>query len=383
MPIRHHHIHYHLPRMTEMKRLFFTHSIGATGAGMVGIFVPLYLLTLGYSFSNVVLYLLIQQGAALLLIYPAMQLLSRFGANKGIVIGQVSTITYFSLLLTLPHFHWPLAFVAIWWAVDRVSYATAIHANFSRSRAHEKTGTQLSWFSSIVTVAHGLAPAVGGIIATEFGISWVYGAGIGLLLISLIPMIGAGEITTRRSLQLSRLDYRRLWRDPVSNAFNGATSMAELLLWPMIIFFIVKTYAGVGILSSLVLIASIAVALFVGKREETKGETRYLHRGLGLETLTNIFRALASNALHVFGVNLINGVSRSMYTTPYMTRYYKHADEEPRMEYITLMEAGQLIGCLALLGAVYLISLHWPRETTLLIGVLLAAPASFGTRLIR
>lgn len=383
MPIRHHHLHYHLPRMTEMKRLFFMHSIGSIGAGMVGIFVPLYLLNLGYSLSDVVLFLVSQQLIALILVYPAIALLSRIGANKGIVIGQFSNILYFLLLLTLPHLHWPLVFVALWWAIDRVNYSPAIHANFSRSRAHAKTGVQLSLFSSIIQVSHSLAPAIGGIIATVFGINWVYGAGIGLLLISLIPMLGAGEITSRRKLKPSRLQYQKLWRDSVSNGFNGATSMAEFLLWPMIIFFIVKTYAGVGILSSLVLIASILVALFVGKREETKGEARYLHRGLGLETLTNIFRALATNAFHVFGVNLINGVSRSLYTTPYMTRYYKHADEEPRMEYIAFMEAGQLAGCSLLLITVYVLSLFLTPETTLLIGVLLAAPASFGTRLIR
>jgi hypothetical protein len=383
MPIRYHHPHYHLPRMTEMKRLFFTHSLGALGAGLVGVFVPLFLLNQGFSFGEVVLYLFTLQALGVILIYPAVAILSRYGTNLGIIIGQISTIIYFAMLLTLPHFHWPLITIAVWWAMDRTFYSSAIHAKFSKSRGHEKTGTQISLFTSAVTVAHGLAPAIGGITASLAGISWVYGMAIGLLLVSLVPMFGAKEVNKRRVLKPSLINYRKIWRDPVSNAFNGSTSMAEFLLWPMIIFYIVKSYAGVGILSSLVLVSSIAVALFVGKREETKGERHYLKRGLWLETLTNVFRALASNAFHVFGVNLINGVGRSLYTTPYMTRYYKHADEEPRLEYVAIMEFGSLVGAAAILGAVYVVSLSLEISHALLLGVLLAAPASFGTRLIR
>jgi hypothetical protein len=108
-----------------------------------------------------------------------------------------------------------------------------------------------------------------------------------------------------------------------------------------------------------------------------------LRRGLTLETVSNVLRAIAQNAGHIFGINLLAGVSRSLYTTPYLTRYYRHADEEPRVEYVTVMESANQLGGAILISVVLVLSTFLSVERTLLVGVLLAAPASFGTRLIR
>jgi hypothetical protein len=298
-------------------------------------------------------------------------------------VGCLVAAVYLASLLTLDTYHWPLILVATLWGIDRDFYWFSLHANFSKARAHHNAGTQVSALNSLITFAHGITPAVGGIIATSAGIAWSYAIAIVMLISGSLPLITGPEITKRRKVSWRNLDYKRLWRDPVSNFFNGITTTSEVVLWPLIIYFIVNSYAGVGILSSIVIFVSISVALYVGKREAIKGERRYLRRGLTLETFVNALRVVAQNAGHVFGINLINGVSRSLYTTPYMTRYYRHCDEEPRLEYIALMETGNQLGGVVVLTILLVLSFHLSIEATLLAGVIIAIPASFGTRLIR
>jgi hypothetical protein len=369
--------------MSEMKRVFWAHTVASVGSSLVSIFVPIFLLKSGYSFPAVVTFLMFQNLSGAIFQYPAAKVVGRIGANRGMAVGCFVAAIYLASLLTLPHFHWPLVLVATLWGIDRDFYWFSLHANFSKARAHKKTGTQVSALNSIITFAHGLTPAIGGIIATTAGIAWSYALAITLIITGSIPLITGPEVTKRRPVSWKNLDIKRLWRDPASNFFNGMTTTSEMVLWPLIIYFIVNSYAGVGILSSIVIFASISVALYVGKREAIKGERHYLRRGLALETLTNTLRVIAQNAGHIFGINLINGVSRSLYTTPYMTRYYRHADEEPRLEYIALMETGNQIGGVFVLGIMLILSFHLSIEQTLLAGVVIAIPASFGTRLIR
>lgn len=366
-----------------MKRVFWAHTMSSIGASLVTIFIPIFLLNTGYAFTAVMGFIFAQSLISALGIYPVAWLVSRIGANKGAALGLTMDIIYFAMLLTLDTYHWPLVLLAAAWALCHNAYWVSFHANFSKSRSHEKTGKQVSAINSIITFAHGLTPAIGGILATKAGIGWVYVIAIVFLFLALIPLLAGKEVTKRRPFKPKQLDVRKIWRDPASNTFNGATTLAEVIFWPLLIFFIVDSYAGVGILSSIVIVASITVALYVGKREATQGERHFMRRGLLLETCTNILRAIASTAAHVFGINLINGVSRSLYTTPYMTRYYRHADEEPRLEYIAIMETATQAGGMLLAGAVFALSFYLSPQLSLLVGVLLAAPASFGTRLIR
>ena len=383
MPQRLHDFHYHHGRLTELKRVFMAHTLASVGSSLVSIFVPIFLLKSGYSFPEVMVFLMAQNLSGLIFQYPVTKIVSRIGANRGMAIGLFFAALYFLSLLTLSTYHWPLIMVASLWGIDRDFYWLSMHADFSKARAQEKAGSQISALTSIITFAHGLTPAIGGILATSLGIGWVYAVAISLLLLATLPLLRSPEVTKIRPTSLRNLDYKRIWRDPASNFFNGITTTAEMVIWPLIIFFIVQSYAAVGVLSSIVIVASIIVAMYVGKREASRGEKHYLRRGLALETVTNTLRVIASNAGHIFGINLVNGVSRSLYTTPYMTRYYRHADEEPRLEYISLMEMGNQLGGVTVLMIMLIASFSLSIEQTLLLGVVIAIPASFGTRLIR
>lgn len=378
-----HDFHYHLPRLTEMRRVFWGHALSSIGVTLVAVFVPIFLLKQGYAFPEVVLFLLMHQLFAALLQFPVGKLVGRIGPNKGMALGMLAAIAFFSMLLTLPAIGWPLVLMALVRAVDRTAYWLSFHANFSKARAHEKAGRQISSINSVMMLASGITPAIGGIIATGVGIGWTYAAGIAFLLAASVPFWRAPDVVEPETATVRELNLRRIWKDPVANGFNGMTTGAEIIVWPLIIYFVVESYAAVGILSSIILIASVGVSLYVGRREEQRGERHYLKQGLGLESLTNVLRAVVQNAFHVFGVNLIGGVGRSLYLTPYMTRYYRNADGPHRISYIAAMETAHEAGFAAILSGLYLLSLALAPEQALLWTALLAAPASFGTRLIR
>ena len=82
-----HHAHHHILRMGEMKRVIWSHFLSTFGMAMVTIFVPIFLLRSGYSFSDVTLYLAELSLFSLPLQYFASKLIGRLRANHAMAIG--------------------------------------------------------------------------------------------------------------------------------------------------------------------------------------------------------------------------------------------------------------------------------------------------------
>ena len=94
-------------------------------------------------------------------------------------------------------------------------------------------------------------------------------------------------------------------RDLLANVFNGTVVMAEQNIWPLFVYLIVTSYAGVGLLSTVIAFAGVIVTLYVGRKEEVRGEGHYIHRGLAAYSLASVGRALAQNTTQIFGLKYI------------------------------------------------------------------------------
>lgn len=375
--------HYHLPRIKDMGQIYWCHTIGHWGIFMASIFVPIYLLKNGYSFTDIFLYLFIKQAFATILQYPINKLFARIDVHLLLMFGQLSFIGFFVLLMTLLSKEWPLALIAFFWALHRTMYYSAFHYIFGLSRAKKHAGRQIAKLGSLIVIGNTMAPAVGGIIATAFGISYTYLLAVLLILLSVIPLARAPRTVPLTKLKFSFAHLKEMRRDAIANWFNGMVVMTEQNIWPLFVTIIVTSYAGIGMLSSVVAASSIAVMMYVGRKEETVGEKHFIKRGLATYSLTSIGRTIATTTMQVAGLNLFSGIGRALYTTAYMNRYYTNSDGAHRLGYITVMEAsfsfGSAIYALVLLG---LLAFFAP-ETVLAIGLGSMAIAVIGVRLMR
>jgi hypothetical protein len=383
MPYSYAHNHYHLSRMREMGRIYWCHSIGSAGISLAAIFIPIFLLKTSYSMQSVLFYLLMQQLLAAVLQYPAGYLFRYVKPHKLLVIGNLWYAVLFGLLITLPAHHWPLFWLALAWALTRTIYWAAFHYCFGMARAHKHPARQIAGINALVMFSTTAAPAIGGVAATALGIKYVYAAAIVMIGVAVAPMMWGAEGPARTVISINWHDIWTMRRDALANSFNGMVLMAETNVWPIFVFLLISSYAGVGLLSSVIATASIFVTLYVGRRQETKGESHYIKRGLGAYSLTSLGRAIAENSFQIFGLNLLGGVGRSLYMTPYMNRYYTNSDGSFRLGYITVMETSFSIGsALYTLGLLALVSV-FPIKTVLAGALAFVALAAAGVRLIR
>jgi MFS family permease len=357
--------------------MFWVHSLTTMSFGIIGLFIPIYLLTKGYSLTQVLLFMAWGQLAALVTQTLSMRIVGKIGANHAMVIGNILLVLYFAMLPFISHFGSWWLFVALPGGFSRAIYWGAFHANFSKARAHKRSSKQIGLLYAVLALVTGLAPAIGGVIASTTTITITYVAAAILMLIASIPLLGNHEIVKRRSLNMAQFKWKKYRSDMIGNGGNGMLYVADSIVWPLAVYVFISSYVGVGILSSVVTIGATTASLYVGWREQRKGVRHFLWEGYGFINVASFIRLLAQNGLHVFGANLFTGVGKSLYVTPFMDRYYRHADESPRYEYIAAVEMAHETAALLFLLLLVILSLFVPAQAIYVLGISCAIPAGY------
>jgi len=383
----HHGIHQHLfhhVRLSELKRLYFAHSVRTLAATMTTIFVPIYLYRLGYVLPEIVGYFLMLSVLWAVVLYPLMRFANFIGFHRAMGISMFFYGAQILVLATIPQFHWPLWFPAVLFSVAISLYWPQFRACFAHSLLHLKVkGGAVGLSAALTMCAYGIAPAVGGAIATYFGIWVLYIVAMVCFIAAALPLLGGQEVIRKQPFRLRDVRLRRIAPDLAANASSEVDEVVDSVVWPLFVFLLVPTYVGVGILSSIAVIASILIALYTGKREAARGTWGYLKHGSNLISLTSALRLFAQSAPHIAGVNFFAGIGRALAETPYTSRYYKNADKEPLLPYMYFMQLAASLGDTILFGALFILSLLLPMEIVLIAGLFIAVPAGFVMRYIR
>lgn len=376
------HHHYHLHRLAGFPELFVAHGLRGLAEGLAAVFIPIFLLNLGYSFSDVFRYLMEYGLFWALLIYPSLKLGTRIGNGRWMGLSLIGNIILFILLISLPGHRWPLellalvagAYTAMYWPFFRSSFATLL--------AHRRTGRVVSVGSAVQTIAGGVAPAVGGIVATVFGVEAIQLVGLGLFTLAMIPLLTGPEFAKDQPFRVTRQTFHQHKRKFFANFAETYNDSSLYYVWPLFIFILIPSYAGVGILSSIMIFSSILVAVYVGRREESKGVRHYLKEGSAINSLGHLLRLGVSNAGQVTGINMVAGVGYSLYITPYNTAYYENIRRNG-LGFLFGMQLFSAMAVVVIFGFLYLLSLSLAPRLCLVIALALAIPASYGIRLMR
>lgn len=346
------------------------HALRSVAEGVSSIFIPLFLISEGYSLTSVFGYLLCLSIAWLGSQLAGTWLIQRLGIRLMITLSILASIVQYVLLFLLESHHIPLPLIALFGGVSVTLFWLPFRVSFIELLAHHDTGKSVGASNAVLILAGGITPAIGGAVATLFGTDALYGAAIILFLVALVPMLFLRKLKTPKP---KPVPVRKVLPDLMANGAFNVDDAAEFNVWPLFIFLFLPSYAGVGALASVTLLSAIGISLYTGVREKEKGTHRYMKRGSLLAACANFLRVLVSAATHVFGVNLLTGSGKSLALTPFITRYCING-ERYGVTYLNLMLVAGGIGWTVYFGILTALTLVLGAKLLALVGLLLAAP---------
>jgi MFS family permease len=368
----------------ELSEIYVSTMFRSLALSLTNIFVPLYMLKQGYSIVEVMTlatwYFVFR---ALVFDLLTGWLVARIGPKHTIICSYLTLALSTCLFLTIPEVAWPLWLLGGLWGGASSLFCIPFSVDFSKIKHKDHGGKELG-YANVMEKAGGIfGPLVGGVVATFFGGQYIFLAGIFMLVMGAWPLLRTAEpIPTRQRFRPWSLDWRRIKYDLLSFAPYSMELTWCGFLWPLYLGVFVLTgtaaYAGLGLLASASVVASIVAALAIGRMVDKHRGRLLLRFGATANAILHLFRPFVTLYPIALLVNLANEAVTVSYHLPYRKGMYDRGDDiaDRRIEYFAVMEfVGSIVKALGWIGLVLLTSVMKDVDV-IKIGFLFAAISS-------
>jgi len=328
------HLHYiHLIfKNKELRDMYVAISLKTFAIGMVGIFVPIYLMIeKGMSLSDIVLFHAISF-VTFILVSPFIgKFASRYGLKKSSMISApLFAIAYFGLYNS-SNYGISLNYVAILLGLVECVYWQPFIMHFIRSSDKKHRSEEVGFLSAITIFSGMLAPFAGGVLISLFGFDFLFMlAGI-LLLVSIFPIWFTKDVH-----EPFKCDWRDLIKMPKKNILQlvalGGTNIVELVFWPLFFFSVLEGYTVLGMIFFIAEFAAFLSSFFIGAIENREKLQRILKWGAVLCAITWFSRVLFYGVFIFSLLTVLTALLSEMIHVPLSTLQF---DEVTRKKYLS------------------------------------------------
>lgn len=239
--------------MNNSQRIYIAHTINSVASSIIGIYVPAYLLTLGYPLARVILFFVVVHGIGLLFglfIFPF--LAQKAGLMNTFKLYYPMQILYLLLLSLLKTQHVQLEIIAAISGIASFAYWLPMNIFLIKFARHEEMGTALSKFFALPTLFGIIGPLLGAILIPWVGFWPVFVVTVIGIIASFIPLAHVEDSDIQINLNLWN-SVKRIARNKTIFVFEFFDNIIEESewFWSIYVFVIIGSLTTPGIVGSL------------------------------------------------------------------------------------------------------------------------------------
>lgn len=333
----------------ELSEIYITSVIRSFAFALVGVFVPAYLIKLGYPLNTVFYFYLYWAISFLILVVFIPKIYTKIGIKHSIFLSMPIFIAYFLMLYSLETYSWNLFFLAVVSALANAFYWPAFHINFINSSDKEHRGEELGMMNVFSYIAVIFAPLIGGLIIAFLGFKVLFGFVTLLLIIAPIPLF-----FTKERYTLFKFSFKYLFRKGNLKNFSvffveGVINYAETVIWAIFIFLILKSFISLGFLSTLLILFTTFMTFILGRLSDVFSKRKIMRIGIFSSSIIWFFKTMANSFLHFTILNSLFGIAFTFINVPYTALFYNKAAKEHPAEFVVFREVSLTLGRIMIL----------------------------------
>lgn len=251
----------------ELSQFYLSVFAKGLARGSILIFVPIYLLQLGYSLRQVAI-LYIAKFVIFMIVSPiGMWCNSRFGIKKTMVIGDLFLIAYLGAVILLAQQPELYFLLAILYGLASGLYLSAYHIEFTHAKDSKREGEEISIGKVLIILSQVMAPLLGAVLITlgSYRLNFIVSAIT--ILLSLVPLFMSPDFKTRPyRFNIKNLRTADSKRKALSYAGFGVLQLGNDIFWPLFIYMILENVLEVGTLVSISTAFTIFGVLWYGRK---------------------------------------------------------------------------------------------------------------------
>lgn len=337
-------------RNRELTQFYASVFAKGLARGSILIFVPIYLLQLGFSLRQVAV-LYIAKFIIFFVVSPiGMWSNSRFGIKKTMVAGDILLVGYLTAVVLLTQQRELFFLLAILYGLASGLYLSAYHIEFTHAKDHKREGEEISIGKVLIIISQAMAPLLGAIIITlgSYRLNFIVAAVT--IMLSLVPLFMSPDFRThpyRFSLKSLRTADSK--RKAFSYTGFGVLQLGNDIFWPLFIYLVLQNVLEVGALVSLSMALTIFGVLWYGRRVDA-GVRQGLVAGVWAQAPSWLVRLFVTTPLGVTFVNFYSNFTYHLLDVAYEKVIYTDAgNSSDWSNYFLFRELYVTIGRVALL----------------------------------
>ena len=315
----------------ELRELYLFLFFFAFAGSLVAIFLPVFLLQLGFSLSGIAFYYAIHYTIYVVLMPLGAQFAARFGYERSLAMSTPILIVHFLLLSQLPNYP------SLFWiapgilALHKIFYWPAYHANFATFSDAGNRGTEQSWVRLIAFSSGIVGPTLGGFVALRFGFSALFIVAAASLVLAVLVMLRTDEHQAEADFPyaspwqfLRRPTQRRL----IVAMIGWGENLIHMVYWPIFLFTVFQNTAQLGLVISAATALAMALGFGIGELSDRLSARRVLRSAAPFLSATYLARIFFAGApVGAAVASGYNQVAQSGYQIPFISRLNRNAKQ--------------------------------------------------------
>jgi len=342
----HSHFLLHKALHDKMSKIYIYQALLIFVKSLIGIFVPIYLYSIGFSLTYICIYLIGISLTYLLGIPIAIKIINEIGFKYTILLSIPFYILHLTSVKFIESNHY---FFHISWLTLGIYFSLfwpAFHSEIAVSGNNKSRGSQIGTLQIITILFGSFAPLIGGFILQTTGYALLLFISSFLLLLGLFPLLTSKEIKIKK-INFKYYDYIRFIKDQkkvrAKQAFKaeGIDSFLTFTFWPIVLFILLnKNFLNLGtLLTSVSLISVIFIFYYKSFFDRTNKQ-----KALKFVSSTKSINWFLRTIIILFGTTLLYFVEslykliHSFFTLSFQSIFYNNATKENYLSYIVFRD---------------------------------------------
>lgn len=328
----------------------------AFALSMISVFIPIYLLELGYTLQFVFTFILVQWTTFSLLPALAGWAVQHIGVKEVILIRTPILIVTFLALSYIEkigflqgHGLFILAFLL---GATGIFYTISIASLFAEMFSKKSAALETTKLMSFPRIGIIFGPIIGGFLSLQFGFPVLFVIVSILMFLSVLPLFKLDHRLDHPKFSFK--EVIRLFKKEKKMTFYinlyGMRAQLMFVVLPIAIYLVSQNVGTLGSIMSLVSFLSVIAAFKMGKYVDAHGRSQFMILGA---TITSFFFALVgllvSSGILLY-LALLSGFIAMIFAVPFESLLFEYANEaECKVSYLIFREYSYLIGRVLLL----------------------------------
>lgn len=304
-----HNIHRIFKIRSELEEVYLNLVIQAFSISLIGIFIPIYLLELGFTLDTVIIFMVLMLLSLAAFSPFAAKISSRFGLKHTILLSVPVLICVLALLMVIPGLN-PvlLLMIAVFYGIQKSMYWVPLHSEFVRNTDKIHESEEVGNMIALPKIAAILAPTIGAAVLQYFGFPILFTLVIFLMILSVGPLFATGDYKRYFSFDLKKIEFGLNKNLYLAHLIQGVFYISELFMWPVFIYLTFGSLLSVGIAFTLSGLGIAIFTFFMGRISKNISHRKLLALGAIGYSITWFSRLFVTTVWGAFLVSFIGGM---------------------------------------------------------------------------